>query len=706
MHLVCDQPGTFFLLVGMLSLKTSRGNPGKGNFAAVSKDDLTRWNQMTCQSVSHLFKMKERVVNKLSNLLSSNSKNKPAKLTSDQIQTITTFRNELNVTERVVFDSLNGLRRLLQEDYKSVVHMKEAIKQRLDALKVLALQQEDQFNAISEAERAYITASKHADVQSNRTRIEKIIGGILDDVSFAADKLEDELDEKTFEKTRNAKGASIEAVVRLKNEEEPDDDSNPNKTSLTEPGEENDMSILVDSQNNQFVLSKAKDATVPHEDLHFIKDIIFILLLSFVGSCVCSLIHLPTMFAFVISGMLLGPSGANMIKSVVQVETLGEFGVFFILFAVGLEFSPDRIKKVWKVAVGGSSLIMALMIVFGILWGLCFGILPRQSAFVAACLSLSSTPLVAKFVESKDDDHNAKEHTNGNGDYTSSLLGILVMQDVHLGLLVALLPAIAGRKGVAPSKGNTGVVHNILNGLENESDSAEFICTLRMLFEVALSFAGLLAVCFLFAKLTRPLFRLLQGSVSKELLTLATISTAFSLLMLSEHLGISMELGCFMAGVVLSSNGEHLVHQVNELLEPLRDFFACLFFASIGLHVFPTFVLTEFPLVLTLTLGVVSVKFIVSVLVLRLFLCETRTTKYIVAAGLAQVSEFSFVLGSRARRFHLISREVYLIILSVTTISLLLAPLLWRISLWRFGGRKIWRSANSERTNKRTARTV
>ena len=64
--------------------------------------------------------------------------------------------------------------------------------------------------------------------------------------------------------------------------------------------------------------------------------------------------------------------------------------------------------KVWKVAVGGSSLIMALMIVFGILWGLCFGILPRQSAFVAACLSLSSTPLVAKFVESKDDDHYAK----------------------------------------------------------------------------------------------------------------------------------------------------------------------------------------------------------------------------------------------------------------------------------------------------------
>ena len=137
-----------------------------------------------------------------------------------------------------------------------------------------------------------------------------------------------------------------------------------------------------------------------------------------------------------------------------------------------------------------------------------------------------------------------------------------------------------------------------------------------------------------------------------------------------------------------------------------------------------------------------SLQFVVSVFVLRMFLCESRSTKYIVAAGLAQVSEFSFVLGSRARRFHLISREVslfssldnfwgdvilsvrycdwdnkfyepssfffqvYLIILSVTTISLLLAPLLWRISLWKFGSRKLWMSSGSERTNKRAARTI
>lgn len=302
----------FLVMFALMFVTSCRGNFPKINFAAVTKDDIIRWNSFTCQSVSHLFKAKERVVNKLTSLLGA--QHKQQRLRRDQLNTIAIFRNELNVTERAVFDSLNGLRKLLQEDYKSVVHMKDAIRQRLEALKLLALQQEDQFNAITEAEKAFLVANKHTDIQNNGTLIAKIIGGILDEVAFAADKLENELDEKTFEKTRNAKGASIEAVVRLTGDEEAADSDNDNQTSLAEPDEENDMSILVDSQNNQFVLAKSKDATVPHEDVHFIQDIILILLLSFVGSCICTVIHLPTMFAFVISGMLLGPSGANMIK--------------------------------------------------------------------------------------------------------------------------------------------------------------------------------------------------------------------------------------------------------------------------------------------------------------------------------------------------------------------------------------------------------
>lgn len=119
-------------------------------------------------------------------------------------------------------------------------------------------------------------------------------------------------------------------------------------------------------------------------------------------------------------------------------------------------------------------------------------------------------------------------------------------------------------------------------------------------------------------------------------------------------------------------------------IEPIRDFLAIIFFASIGLHVFPTFVIYELTVLLFLTLSVVIMKFVLAVLVLSLILPKTsQYIKWIVSAGLAQVSEFSFVLGSRARRAGIISREVYLLILSVTTLSLLLAPALWRAAIMK-----------------------
>ncbi|KAL8190052.1 UNVERIFIED_CONTAM: Transmembrane and coiled-coil domains-containing protein 3 [Gekko kuhli] len=105
---------------------------------------------------------------------------------------------------------------------------------------------------------------------------------------------------------------------------------------------------------------------------------------------------------------------------------------------------------------------------------------------------------------------------------------------------------------------------------------------------------------------------------------------------------------------------------------------------NVSLHVFPTFVIYELTVLLFLTLSVVIMKFFLAVVVLSLILPKSsQYIKWIVSAGLAQVSEFSFVLGSRARRAGIISREVYLLILSVTTLSLLLAPALWRAAIMK-----------------------
>lgn len=104
-----------------------------------------------------------------------------------------------------------------------------------------------------------------------------------------------------------------------------------------------------------------------------------------------------------------------------------------------------------------------------------------------------------------------------------------------------------------------------------------------------------------------------------------------------------------------------------------------------GLHVFPMFVLYELTILVVLTLSLVIMKFVMAVLVLSVILPPgSRHIRWIVSAGLAQVSEFSFVLSSRARRAGIISREVYLLVLSVTTLSLLLAPVLWRVTMHKW----------------------
>ena len=104
--------------------------------------------------------------------------------------------------------------------------------------------------------------------------------------------------------------------------------------------------MLIDSSSNQYILSRPRDVTIPIEDHHFVHDIILIVLLSFFLGGVCSVFKVPCLFGYIFAGIVLGPTGWNLVGSVVQVETLGEVGVIFIIFMVGLEFSLQKLQKV------------------------------------------------------------------------------------------------------------------------------------------------------------------------------------------------------------------------------------------------------------------------------------------------------------------------------------------------------------------------
>lgn len=162
-----------------------------------------------------------------------------------------------------------------------------------------------------------------------------------------------------------------------------------------------------------------------------------------------------------------------------------------------------------------------------------------------------------------------------------------------------------------------------------------------------------------------------------ELMLLGTIAVCMVMLVVSEHLGLGMEIGCFAAGVIVRSR-KGLFESSLAVIEPVRDLFACLFFASIGLHVYPSFLASEAMLLLTLAAGVIGFKYLVTsgiLVILKLDLRQSST----MAIALAQISEFGFVLASRAKQLDIISREVYYLLLAVTSLTLLSTPLLWKL---------------------------
>ncbi|XP_061671034.1 transmembrane and coiled-coil domain-containing protein 3 isoform X1 [Syngnathoides biaculeatus] len=643
-------------------------NANKQYRRSVATNQGKSWLVNNCRWLGNLLRRKNVVVSKLEDAAAAVKRDQTLSEPERhfQVHTIQVFQKELNESEHMVFQAVHSLQRALQGDYRDVVNMKESSKQRLEALREAAIQEEQDYVELLAAEKHHQEAVKSV-LARNKTL--SMVDKILEDVRKAADRLEEEIEEHAFDNNKQMQGVNVEAVLRVEDDEE-NGGKRKNKSSQREAEADLGLSMLIDSQNNQYVLTKPRDSTMPRADHHFIKDLVSVIMLSLPCGWMCTLVGLPPMFGYIICGVLLGPSGLNSIKSMVQVETLGELGVFFTLFVVGLEFSPERLRKVWKISVQGSCYLCLLMVVSGLLWGQALHIKPIQTVFISTCLSLSSTPLVSRFLVG-----GSRGEKEGDLDYSSVLLGTLVMQDVQLGLFIAVMPTM-------------------IQAQSGETDSFLFgsLRVLYLLAQVLVSLAVVLLLCGLLKSFVVGAFYKklhAESKGNKEILVLGVAAFVFFMLTVTEFLNVSMELGCFLAGALLSSQGHMVTAEVKGCFEPIQDFLVIIFFASIGLHVFPTFVLYELTILMALTLTLVILKFLMAVLVLCVILpTSSRHICWIVSAGLAQVSEFSFVLSSRARRAGIISREVYLLVLSVSTLSMLLAPLLWKLTTHKWMSRR------------------
>lgn len=378
------------------------------------------------------------------------------------------------------------------------------------------------------------------------------------------------------------------------------------------------------------------------EDFRLIVDLVSVLAAAAVGGLLAALLRQPILLGYLVAGMVIGPAGFGFIKELVQVETLAQFGVAFLLFALGVEFSFSELNKVKGISLGGGILQITLTILVTTLAALGMGWVSSapQGVFLGAILSLSSTAVVLK---------SLMERNETGTPHGQVMLGMLVVQDLALGLMLAVLPALdkpAEEIGLAMGWAllQTG------------------------LFAGGAIIAGIWVI--------PPLLRMLARTESRELFLLGVVALCLGIALLTEHLGLSIEMGAFVAGLMISE--VEYADQTLTYVEPLRDIFATLFFAAIGMLIDPLFLWNNLELILGLVALVFIGKFLIVTPLVMLFRYPLKTA-LITGLGLAQIGEFSFVLASEGQSLGLVSRRVYLLILGTTAVTLVLTPFVLRL---------------------------
>ncbi|MFW6125954.1 MAG: cation:proton antiporter [Chloroflexota bacterium] len=372
------------------------------------------------------------------------------------------------------------------------------------------------------------------------------------------------------------------------------------------------------------------------EELGLIVDLVVVLVAALVGGFIARRARLPIVLGYVIGGILVGPYVLGLVSDVEQVETLASIGAVLLMFAIGMQFSFRTLKHVGKVAVVGGILQIAATIGLGTLVGTLLGWSLLQALLLGFVFALSSTMVVLKILMERGELGTAHGRV---------MVGILLVQDLAVVPMMVLLPVFAEPTG----------------GLF-----------------VPLGIAGLKAVAFLGAMLVLGIWvlpwvmRRVVGERSRELFLLSVFALGLGLAFATYYFGLSMALGAFVAGLLISES--EYVHQALAEVIPLRDVFATLFFASLGMLINLGFLVEEVATVILLVAAIVLGKSLICAVVARLFKYSVKTVLF-VGAGLFQIGEFSFVLAAAAVSMGVIQEELYNLILSTAVVTILLTPL-------------------------------
>ena len=377
------------------------------------------------------------------------------------------------------------------------------------------------------------------------------------------------------------------------------------------------------------------------ESIPVFQDLLILLLASVPIAFLFHRLRLPTIVGFMITGVVIGPYGLGLISDTHAIELMAEIGVALLLFTIGLEFSIHRIIEMRRLVVLGGGLQVVITILAATLIAYGRGRSINQAIFFGFLIALSSTAIVLKtYIDRAEID----------APHGRAGVGILLFQDLSIVPMMLMVPVLSGRDGSSPGR-------------------------------IATTFAMALVAIGLIILATRKLVPfLLQHIVrlrSPEVFIISIVLLCLGTSWLTAQFGLSLALGAFIAGMVLSET--EYSHQIIADILPFRDVFNSLFFISIGMLLSVSALASNAGGVLVLVIGLIIGKALIVLITVR-FLGYSLRVSTMTGLGLAQIGEFSFVLAKMGVPQGLLPEGDYQRFLAASILSMMATPFLIKLA--------------------------
>jgi CPA2 family monovalent cation:H+ antiporter-2 len=346
-------------------------------------------------------------------------------------------------------------------------------------------------------------------------------------------------------------------------------------------------------------------------------------------------LRIAPIVGYLIVGVLLGPSMLGIVQDIELIEMLAEVGVILLLFLIGVEFSLAEIIRISRAVFLGGFLQVMLTTVSVLLIAMCFGASFEQGLFFGLVVAMSSTAIVFKVLSDRGEIDSPQGRLSA---------AILIFQDLSVVAIVLLLPMLGSRSNLSFAD----VVLNVLWAL------------------------AVVALVIVLSRFVIPmmLYRIVQTH-SRELFLISIVLVCFGTAWMTSLVGLSIALGAFIAGLVISES-EYAHHAFSEIL-PLKDIFSILFFVSIGMLLDVGSLINDRYFIILAVFAVLAIKFIATTAV-PVVLGYPLRIGVLAGVGLSQIGEFSFVLSKEGINFGLLSFHEYQVFLAAAIITMVMTP--------------------------------